>query len=304
MAVSVGDIITASHYNSLASNIHEFWGDHYAANTPSDPKSENNRGWGQTNINIVSAGDIITAEEYNHFVNILNLAQIQTSASTATAKVAVGDTITAAQFNDVESKATTFLNNRINSTNATTTSGGADNSSSRGAWSNSVSVTCTATFNNYREARYFFNTGGQLRFSFSNDGSSNDAAAWQDLFDSSDMGTLIFSYNDVSQTGSRTGNITSGSGFYELTTTPTLWYSINLDISPYTTSKLEARFSRNSSGDTITTDFTLTNNTGVVDGSTYIYEDHKKANDNSATGPTVNFSITGPTQTIGSWTGS
>jgi len=122
------------------------------------------------------------------------------------------------------------------------------------------------------------------------------------------MGTLIFSYNDIAQTGTRAGNVTSGSGFYEMTTTPTEIYNINLDESPYTANDFRVSASRNSSGTQVIITFTMNNDdpqAELVDGNTVAYLDHRKADNKSGSSPTVNFAIDGYTSfTLGSWSGS
>jgi len=308
MTVSIGDVITASQYNTLKDSVNKWFGDIYSSNTPASSKATSSYGWGNTNVAAVSTGNIITATQSNHLINRINLGVTQTGASSAITKVATGNIILATKHNEIESKSSVIDAARLTAVDTTTTSGGTDGSQIRAAWSTSIACTVTATFASYAKARHFFNSGGQLRFSFDNTGSSDDALAWDDLWDADDMGTLIFSYNDIAQTGSRTGNITSGSGFYELTTTPTEIYNINLDESPYTQNDFRLSVSRNSSGTSIYLTFTMNNDdpqAEQVDGNTTIYLDHRKADNKAGTDPTVAFSIDMPTSySAGSWTGS
>ena len=259
MTVSIGDVITASQYNALKDGVNKWFGDIYSGNTPSSSKSQNSYGWGGSNVSAVATGSIITAEQSNHLINRINLGVTQTGASSSITKVITGNIILATKHNEIESKSAVIDAARLTAADTTTTSGGSSDSQSRGSWNTAVSVTATATFASYAEARYFFNSGGQLRFSFDNTGTSNDALAWDDLWTADDMGTLIFSYNDIAQTGSRAGNVTSGSGFYELTTSPTEIYNINLDESTYTENDFRLSVSRNSSGTSIYFTFTMNN---------------------------------------------
>jgi len=308
MTVSIGDVITASQYNALKDGVNKWFGDIYSGNTPSSSKSQNSYGWGGSNVSAVATGSIITAEQSNHLINRINLGVTQTGASSSITKVITGNIILATKHNEIESKSAVIDAARLTAADTTTTSGGSSDSQSRGSWNTAVSVTATATFASYAEARYFFNSGGQLRFSFDNTGTSNDALAWDDLWTADDMGTLIFSYNDIAQTGSRAGNVTSGSGFYELTTSPTEIYNINLDESPYTENDFRLSVSRNSSGTSIYFTFTMNNDdpqAEEVDGNTTIYLDKRTADNKSASDPSVNFSIDGPsTFSAGSWSGS
>jgi len=308
MTVSVGDAITASQYNTLSASINKFWGDIYSSNTPSDSKSENSYGWGNLNSVTVSIGDNITADRTNELINRINLGITQVGSGSVITKVVVGNDILAAEHNDIETEAASLDGNRLTAADTTITSGGNDDSESRTSWSHRTEVICKATFASYADARYFFNSGGQLRYSFDCSGSSDTALAWDDLFDADDMGTLIFSYNDVAQTGSRAGNIASGSGFYELTTSDVELYDIELDTSPYTKNDFEMKAKRNASGTEVIITFTLNNDdheAETVDGNTTVYLDNRKSDDKAGTTPSVNFSITGfSTHVAASWTGS
>jgi len=308
MTVSIGDVITASQYNALKDGVNKWFGDIYSSNTPASLKTENSYGWGNSMAAAVASGNTITADQTNHLINRINIGVTQTSAGSAITKVATGATILAATHNSIEANSAALDSGRFGTSDHTTTSGGSDDSEIRSSWSTSISITATATFATYADARYFFNSGGQLRFSFDNTGTSADALAWDDLWSSDDMGTLIFSYNDIAQTGSRAGNVTSGSGFYELTTTPTEVYNINLDESPYTENDFRASASRNSDGTQVIITFTMNNDdpsAELVDGNTTIYLDHRIADNKSETTPAVSFAISGySTFSVGSWSGS
>ena len=308
MTVSIGDVITASQYNALKDGINKWFGDNYSSNTPANLKTENSYGWGNTNAAAVITGNIITADQSNHLINRINLGVAQTDASSVITKVTTGSIILATKHNEIETKSATLDGSRLTAVDTTTTSGGTDDSEIRSSWSTAVSITATTTFATYADARHFFNSGGQLRFSFDNTGTSDDGLAWDDLWSADDMGTLIFSYNDVAQTGTRAGNVTPGSGFYELTTTPTEIYNINLDESPYTSNDFRASASRNSDGTQVIITFTMNNddpNAELVDGNTACYIDHRIADNKSKATPTVDFGITGySTFALGSWSGS
>lgn len=81
---------------------------------------------------------------------------------------------------------------------------------------NTVRHSFTVDFGSPERARYFFNTGGQLRFTASRTGGLNSFQdqTWTELLTS--MGTIVFNY-DTTTANSGTG---SNIGFYDLTTTP------------------------------------------------------------------------------------
>jgi len=300
MTVSVGDPITAAGYNARVAAINKWFGDIYSSNTVSDPKSENSYGWGNTNASDVTTSDDVTADQENELIHRINLGVTNTGYGSSISAVGVNDIVYAATANSIDSNSSILDTNR-----AELDDWGyfVDAMKPKTQWNNSISSTATFTFSSYAEARYWFNSGSDLRFTLYNGGSSATALAWQDLFDT-DMGILVFSYNDIAQTGSRSGNITSGSGFYELTTTPTELYSINLN-SPYASNDLKVNGSRNASGTQIILTFTLDNNgAGTVDSNTTIQIGFRHATTKSYSNPSVAFSITFPSDSLSDWTGS
>jgi len=308
MGVIIGDIITASQYNTLAANVNKWFADDYSTNLPTAPKTENNYGWGGTPVSTVPAGTIISSEQANELINRVNLGITQTGVGTTLDKIDTGDVVLASDYNAIETQANLVSSNRLTCADHTTTSGGTAASYSRStSWSSSISITITAEFGSYANARYFFNSGGQIRLSFNNSGTTNDALAWDDLFDSDDMGSLIFSYNNIAQTGTRAGNPASSSGFYELSTTSTEKYNINLDESPYTENDFRLSVYRDSDGSRVIFVVTMNNDdpqAEVVNGTTTVYVDTRKADDKNLTDPNVGFSISGPTFSSGGWSGS
>lgn len=298
MTVSVGDIILADHYNTIRTAVNKWFGDNSPSSTPSDPKTTTSYGWGGTNAASVAIGDTITAEQVNHLINRVNLAVSRVGAGSTLTKVATGEVIEATDFNGIETQAATIEASSTESADHTITSGGSDGTSLyTGSW-NQLTYDVTITFASYAEARYFFNSGGQFRFSFGITGGNEETDAWADLFDSSDMGTLIFSIEDFDQTGTRMGNVTTGSGFYELTTSYVELYDINLDISPYQGSDFRVQGQRSSDGATIYLKFLLNNDdpqANAVNGDVTLYVDNRTANDVSTTDPTVSLSISPPT---------
>lgn len=85
------------------------------------------------------------------------------------------------------------------------------------SWVNSVSCTCTVTFGSADQARWFFNSGGKIRFTSSRIGGSSSAqnSAWSSLLTSA--GTVEF--------GAATP---SGINFYSLNNSSQIFYSAGL----------------------------------------------------------------------------
>jgi hypothetical protein len=81
-------------------------------------------------------------------------------------------------------------------------------------WSGILQGASLWTFADYNQARYFFNSGDELRCNLTMTGAITDPGYlnWNQVV--TQMGTLIFGYNGVTQTG--TGGTSTGIGFYNL----------------------------------------------------------------------------------------
>lgn len=313
MAVSIGDVISADQYNSLVNKVNKWFGDNYSTNTHTSSKATSSYGWGNTPVSEVIIEDPITAEQFNHLIQRINMGRTRTGVGGATAKVLAGDPVLAADYNNIEAISNAIDNVRTTTTQSTITSGGVDDQVTRGVWENTIVITAVATFTSYAKARYFFNSGGQLRLYLTNDG----LTVWGGL---EDMGTLIFSYEDFSYVdATRTGTVVSGSGFYELTESPREVYSVNLDSAvyggAYDEEDVTVSVSINSSGTQISLTFTCSNGTssaygtygeggGEVDGNTTIFLDTRLTTGGSVSLPSVTYSITPPVFEASSWSGS
>jgi len=91
-----------------------------------------------------------------------------------------------------------------------------------GSWSTQSQCTLTVTFATANEARYFFNSGGRMRFTSTRTGgaSTSQNNAWTDLL-STTVGTLNF--------GAQTPATVN---FYTLTTSYQQWYTVSSSV-PY-----------------------------------------------------------------------
>jgi hypothetical protein len=94
-----------------------------------------------------------------------------------------------------------------------------------GSWSTQSQCTLTVTFSTANEARYFFNSGGKIRFTSSRTGGTTSPQnnAWTDLLNTS-VGTVNF--------GASTPALVN---FYNLTTSYQQWYTLS-SSSPYSAS--------------------------------------------------------------------
>ena len=190
-----------------------------------------NAGYGQTAVATVATGQTVaaTGQWADLVTNTAKAATHQgTSITSVTAPVS-GGTIT--YLSAIPTNLTTIYTSRGN---AATTSGTASGSSGTSAtpWSQYLLYQFTATFANGDAARYFFNSGGQLKLTCSH---SNSTAGINLLFNNlaSNVGTVVISsptsgavtiagtsYNGVTKVGGG-GNaptLLPNNGYYALTT--------------------------------------------------------------------------------------
>lgn len=114
-------------------------------------------------------------------------------------------------------------------------------------WSSEISSEITVTFNNSNEARYFFNSGGEIRIMSQRTGGRSDSQnnAWSSLLSSAGMRSIG---GQIPVTGFTPMD---GQNFYRLTSTYQAFYSVT-SSSPYAANvyRLEAKcdVANNSSG--------------------------------------------------------
>jgi len=165
-------------------------------------------GYGQTAIANVAAGQTVVATSWASLVNTTaNSATHQGSSITSVSAPVAGGTITF--LSAIPTNLTTIYNNRLNAaTQGTTTA----NTATRGTtWSNQLTFTHTATFANGDAARYFFNSGGQLKLTFAQPTGTSMANAYNAL--AAACGTLVIS---APSSGTITIASTSYSGFTKI----------------------------------------------------------------------------------------
>ena len=234
MAVSVGDSITAAQYNGLQSRIATIMGTGSGTN-----------GYGQSLASAqVSAGSVITAAQFDNLRTDINKASNHQSGTNASiGDIAAGQIVgadasgtglgaslnaTTEGFNDYDTATGVIETNKllINAGNSTVEA--AITSSRTTAWNGIRTHTFTVDFADANQRRYFFNSGGEIRFSASvtsqSGAKSND---WATLL--SNMGTIKFNYTTTTVTGTGTAQaigsddltgtyqqifIKSGSGVY------------------------------------------------------------------------------------------
>lgn len=218
MAVNVGDEITAAQYNGLQSRVATVLG-----------TGSGTDGYGQSlNSNQVTVGKVIEATDFDNLRSDINRCkQHQANADANIGNIEVGQllganasgtalgslTQTNEGFNDYEVAIADIESNKFAIAESSVE---AKTSSTRStAWNGTITHTFTVTFTSADQRRFFFNSGGEIRFSASQSGGgSAKDLDWRALLVA--MGTIKFGYTATTATGSGTA---SSIGNYDLTGT-------------------------------------------------------------------------------------
>lgn len=187
--MAIGDLISASDYNTIRNKIINVIG-----------TGVGNSGYGQTTFSTtVSAGNTVTKAQWDALrYDIYNslLHQIGSPPSIVTA--AAGGVISYGAGNpntQYDTLADQAISNRFDLGAGQFVTETIGSESYTSSWYSSVSSTVTVTFNTAEEARFFFNSGGKIRFASSRSGGSGTAqnSAWSNLLSSA--GTQVFGAN-------------------------------------------------------------------------------------------------------------
>lgn len=222
MVYQSGEIITANadpDYNALADDINEVYNDFHPGETAEVP---GNYGYGEPILTTpVAPNQNVTATQWNALFN--------TIATCATHQgISLGDvpsSVSPGEIIDAFDGATgtlAVIANLIANREAvavgqfTLTSNGNKLTSTRNtAWSSQITHQFDVDFGSFDAARYFFNTGGQIRISGSRTGGSANTTNtnWTTILN--DIETVIFTRTLTSgQSG-----VSTSIGFYDMTST-------------------------------------------------------------------------------------
>jgi hypothetical protein len=259
-------------------------------------------GYGQTAEANVAVGDTITAAKWANLVTkTANSATHQGSSLSAVSAPVTGGTIT--YLAAIPTNLTTIYTNKLNAASQGTTAPTTVTRS--GTWNNQLTFTFTTTFANGDATRYFYNSGGQLKFTFSHPTGSTIDNSLNAL--ATACGTIALSapttgtaniaatlYNGVTKIGgSGTVNtIATNNGYYSLSTANTLAFKQLVASAPagYTNTNINLNVKTNgtvgSNGDvgnviTIYAQFAELTSTGLT----------------AATGTAVTMTVVPPEQT-------
>jgi len=222
--MAVNDKIKFSDYNNIRSKVEGIMG-----------SGSVNSGYGQSLVSsAVADGNTVTINEWaNLRYDIINARVHQTGSLPSPVAVVEGNTI---RYSAVDAPVTTYdtLANSVVTDKFTVGAGQfatnvpSDPSTRTGSWVSSLSCTVQFYWANATQARYFFNSGGQVRVTASRSGgvSSQQNTSWTSLLSST--GTQSFGGNNP---GTGTSPAT-GTNWYRCTNSFQTYYSAS-SSSPY-----------------------------------------------------------------------
>lgn len=288
--MATGDFIQASDYNTIRSTIINVMGAGSAS-----------YGYGQTvNSSAVANGQTVTRDQWLALrYDIYNALYHQTGSTPTISTIAVGEVVRYGagypnyQYQTLATQAST---NRFDLGVGQFITVAGSSGSYTSAWNSSLSTTVTVTFSTSDIARYFFNSGGKIRFTSSRSGGSSTSqnSAWTNL---------------LSTAGAQAFGASGSVNFYNLTSS---YQTVALLTSsaPYSGNnyKIEAlcNVANNSTGTATILTFRLTWTDGYydpgpepspppgdsVDGTLSLVVDYVKASGSLL--PSGTWSITGP----------
>ena len=203
------------------------------------------RGYGQATpaLAVKASGNTIAAADWSNLrTAIANIASHQGTAVTQLPPA--GDFVAGANVKAETTAATTTYdfatmianidNNRFNTNSGAsmTLTSNALTITRSGTWgAGNAGITCgaTATFASEDAARYFFNSGGEIRFLVSHPSGSAQDNSWNLALAA--VGTISFKANATSRSGN--GATPANIGYYQLTTTNQTILSGNIGTSAY-----------------------------------------------------------------------
>ena len=241
-------------------------------------------GYGQTAVSSVSASGVVTAVNWATLVNtIASMASHQGTAITARTAPVTGNTVSI--LSALNTDVTNCYNNRgnavANGTQFTGWTGTNSLTGGRGAGAWSISFVNTVTFASADAARYFFNAGGRIKIDVSKTATGNTGdPEWNDLANTL-CGDIFITGGAYSQTiagtvytgttksgGSGTPNtLTTTTGWFDLTGTPTIVYKQFADTAPYTANFIQHSLSATATVLTITTLWSASDGDPISGGS-------------------------------------
>lgn len=152
------------------------------------------RGYGQIlQTNDVFVGNLVTAAQWNLLRDdILSIRTHQDGSAPFAIQVVRGNPINYSVIPNYDTLLTVADTNRFNIGAGQSTVSTATNATTSSSWTSQAQALLTVTFSNSDQGRYFFNSGGKIRFVGSRSGGSATSQnnAWTNIL--SNIGTVSF----------------------------------------------------------------------------------------------------------------
>ena len=200
-------------------------------------------GYGQTAVSQVSGGDTVVATgQWNALVtNTASAAAHSGSSITSVTAPTTGTTVT--YLSAIPTNLTTIYTNRRNAASQGSTI--ADTATRSSSWQNGLTFTHTVTFASGDAARWFFNSGGQIKMTASHPTGTGINLLFSDL--ASDTGTVTMSapnsgtvtisssaYSGITKVGGggNSPTVDADKGYFGLTTSNATAFTQTADSGP------------------------------------------------------------------------
>jgi hypothetical protein len=264
MTYSAGSTIVDDDYNIFATGNAAGTGDAAVANINTIlGVGDDERGYGQSGaLGSVTVGDTVQATSWASLLtkNTL-LANHQGTTITSITNPTSGNTISA--YAALSANVTATFNGKLDA--AGSGSDSTVSSVTTTSWNTSSTLSKTFTFASRNQLRYFFNTGGMIRLSWSRTGgtTSSQNTAWTDTLTAA--GTIVLTSDGASKTiagvaytgttkigGSGTNQILlTANGIYDIASTPAIYFK-QIPPSGYGDNEIEVSMSIPADGTVLT----------------------------------------------------
>jgi hypothetical protein len=236
MAYVKGDTISAADFNTFLSTAQNVYG-----------VGSGDRGYGQTGVtqSSVTQGSTINSSHWTNLRSIVAACAAHQGTSTTLLPLSTllqtGNTVFAHEADaptsnayDLNSVVAAIDTNRLTTVAGDMTLASSAHTITRASsWSTSITATFTVTWASENAARYFFNTGGELRIRLSQPTGTAQDNDWNTVL-STKVGTITFKATSASRSGSG-GTMTTATGFYGLAgTESTIFDGTNIGGTLYT----------------------------------------------------------------------
>jgi hypothetical protein len=221
MAYSSGGLIQGADYNGFATSVNTLWS-----------AGSGSSGYGQTGNLSTNLGTstVVAASDWATMISRMNSMSQHQSSGTTTGLTGPTASGIVTYLSSLSSSITTLQSNKLtNYANFGTGTLNTGTTSSSTTWTTNAIFYYLVTFPSGDAARYFFNAGGQIQINASGTSlSGNNKSTYWNSFLNTGLGTWYIraSTSGYTGTGFTPGTNLTTSGYYQLTSTPTIWFKV------------------------------------------------------------------------------